>query len=527
MTRHLSVVTLGSKGAESAAVNWESTPDAYFLDALRDAAGARMRSQSLDYPLLATSDVMLAMIATDRELWRQISERAGISFEAYETNLRWAVEHSTETVDAGESALDSDLEGIRLTSQLATAAEAGNRIVEHFARRQRPDSRGILPAVLLSLADVDAGTGLSEGGRESLRRAALLTLRGDDISDLDALIANSIVYSRRPEAETSRETSSGTPAPAAELAGRTGFNLGTFLGAFVISLLGGLPLVFALGVGWLVRTIAVRVRRRRRYGTMAPVSVLGLIAAVALAVTAVTGFGEDRQAVAELDTARTAIGEDKLVVAMKNLGSAGLLENESVSIMVLGSCVDWALGYKDYALFEAQVSLTLGYEPEEETHYRGRGCYLDTPGAFRGFDFVKISQAWFIYPLPDKDDAEGRGLLALAENTETPRINDRITALGCLSNRYDMRMLAAFDFTVGVNSAYRLGEGATPFAAIKRCLRAKPMNEEYAFRSDPRNSVEEFYPVDEIERIPSPQRHDPPDVCWAKFPLGGPCGVHE
>ncbi len=487
-----------------------------------------MRSQRLDYLLLATSDVMLAMIATDRELWKQISERAGISFEAYETNLRWAVKHSTEAVEAGESALDSDLEGIRLTSQLAIAAEAGNRIVEHFARRKRPDSRGILPAALLSLADADAGTGLSESGRASLRRAALVTLRGDDISDFDALIANSIVYRRRPEPEVPPETSgSGAPAPAAEFAERAGFNLGTFLGAFVISLLGGLPLAFALGVGWLVRTIAVRVRKRRRYGAMAPVSVLGLIAAVALAVTAITGFGEDRQAVAELDTARTAIGEDKLVVAMKSLGSAGLLENESVSITVLSSCVDWALDYKDYALFEAQVSLTLGYEPEEETHYRGRGCYLDTPGAFQGFDFVKISQAWFIYPLPDKDDAEGRRLLALAENTETPHINDRITALGCLSNRYDMRTLAAFDFTVGLNSAYRLGEGATPFAAIKRCVLAKAMKEEYAFRPNLRNGVEEFYPTDDIERIPSPQRHRPPNVCWAKFPLGGPCGVHE
>jgi hypothetical protein len=509
-------------------VNWESTPDAYFLDALRDAAEARRHSQSLDYPLLATSDVMLAMVGTDRELWKQISERAGISFEAYETNLRWAVEHSTETVDAGESVLDSDLEGIRLTSQLATAAEAGNRIVEHFGRRKRPDSRGILPAVLLSLADADAGTGLSESGRASLRRAALVTLRGEDISDLDALIAISTVHRGRPEPEVARETSgSSAPAPAAEFRERMGFNLGTFLGAFVISLLGGLPLAFALGVGWLVRTIAVRARRRRRYGAMAPIAVLGLIAAIVLMVTAVTGFGEDRQAIAKLDTARTAIGEDKLVLAMKNLGGAGLLENESVSITVLSSCVDWALGYKDWALFEAQYSLTLGYEPEEETHYRGRDCYLDTPGAFRGFDFVKISQAWFIYPLPDKDDAEGGRLLALAENTETPRIYDRITALGCLSNRYDMRALAAFDFTVGVNSAYRLGEGATPFAAIKRCLRAKPMNEEYALRLDPRSGVEEFYPTDEIERIPSPQRHNPPDVCWAKFPLGGPCGVHE
>lgn len=507
-------------------VNWESTPDAYFLDALRDAAEARMRSQNLDYPMLTTGDVMLAMVATDRELWKQISEQAGASFEAYETNLRWAVEHPTETLDAGESVLDSDLANIRLTGELATAVEAADRILEHFGRRKRPDSRGIFPAVLLSLLDSDAGTGLSESGRANLRRAALVTLRGADISYFDVLIANAIGSRRCPEPEPPREASGPGRSPN-ELAKRRGFSLGTFLGAFVISLLGGLPLAFALGLAAVVRTVAVRVRKRRSYGVMAPIAVVGLIVAVILAASAITGFGEDRRAVAELDTARTAINEDNLVLAMKNLGSADLLENESVSIAVLSSCVDWALGYKDWALYEAQYSLILGYEPEEETHYRGRDCYLDTPGAFRGFDFVKISQEWFIYPLPDKDDAEGGRLLALAENTETPRINDRITALGCLSNRYDMRSLAAFDFTVGLNSAYRLGEGATPFAAIKRCLRAKPMNEEYAFRSDPRDGVEEFYPVDEIDRIPSPQRHNPPDACWAKFPLGGPCGVHE
>jgi hypothetical protein len=322
----------------------------------------------------------------------------------------------------------------------------------------------------------------------------------------------------------SRGPGEASPADASQ---QLGFNIGTFLGAFLISLLGGMSLAVALGFGWVVRTVAARTRRRRGPGFIGSVAVLGLLGAFALAATSLPHFGEDRQAVAKLREAKSAIDQGHLVAAMRELGGAALLENESVSITVLSSCVDWQLGYKDYALFQAQVALNLGYRPEETTHFRGRGCFLDVVD-FQGVDFVKMpSSGWFIYPIPDKDDALGQRYLAIARDEDASRFGDRFVALGCLSSRYDMRSLAAFEFTLGLNASLRLGEGETPYRVIKHCLKDKSVASSFDFRTNPATGLEEFKPVDFLARIPSPRRHDPPDVCWARFPLGGPCGDDE
>jgi hypothetical protein len=451
------------------------------------------------YVILTTADVMLALVNADPGRWSEIGERANLSIEGYRVNLGWAIEHPTEAIGLRDSEVDAALPGVRLSVQLAEALEAAERIAARLAGSERPDAASILPGVILSLPEADAGVVLPEGARARLRKAALVEL-----------------------------PASPAPVPAAaDRSEQLGFNIGTFLGAFVVSLLGGLSLAIALGVALLVRTVAVRTRKRSGGRPLGALAALGLIAAIALVATAATGFDEDRQAVADLRDGKSAIEAGHLVGAMQYLARAGLLENESVSITVLQSCVDWELGYKDYALFEAQIALQLGYGVGEETHYRGRGCFLDAL-TLRGVDFVKMpAGGWFIYPQPDKDDGEGQRLLRIAQDTETTRFGDHFTALGCLANRYDMRALAAYDFSIGLNSSYRLGEGETPFPAVKRCLRSKSVGDWYVFRTNPEDGTEEFRPVDLLDRIPSPERHDPPDVCWARFPVGGPCGVDE
>ena len=78
-------------------------------------------------------------------------------------------------------------------------------------------------------------------------------------------------------------------------------------------------------------------------------------------------------------------------------------------------------------------------------------------------------------------------------------------------------------FNVGLNTNLRLGVAPTPFGAIRRCLKAKSTATAYVFRTNPIDGTEEFRPVDQIERVPSPSRPKPPPSCWARFPLDGPC----
>jgi hypothetical protein len=495
------------------------------LEILREAAQVKPRPGDVAYLNLTTADVMVSIIAADRKRWTGICEQAGISVEGYEMNLRWASEHPTETTDLGELEIDRDLSGVRLTAMLASSIDVAEQMAEQLAGSERPDAPAILPATLLLSPGADATTGLQEHARESLCRAALIELHGADVEGFtDLSSARSKATKDQRSADTQSAGARRSPGDAAE---RLGFNLGTFRGTVLVAWLGGLPFSGALLLGWVVRTVAVRTRKKRGSKAIAPIAVLGLIAAIALAVTGASNFSEDQKAVAELREAKAAIGNDHLVGAMRDLGSAGLLENESVSIAVLGACVDWELGYRDYALFEAQVALNLGYQPEEETHFRGRGCFLDAPD-FHGVDFVKMpASGWFVYPLPDKDDAAGQRYLEIAEDTTSPRFGDRFTALACLANRYDMRSLAGAQFTIGLNATLRLGEGETPFGAIKHCLQSKSVGHWYVFRANPRTHIEEYRPIDALTRIPSPQRHDPPDVCWARFPVGGPCGIDE
>jgi hypothetical protein len=305
---------------------------------------------------------------------------------------------------------------------------------------------------------------------------------------------------------------------------RRGFAIGTFLGAFVVSLLGGVPLFIALLFAAVVRFFAARARKsevRRRI--LPPLAMAGLISALVLALSAAPDFKEERDALAQLNLARSAIAAEEPVRAMKALGSAGLLENESVSITVLSSCVDWNLQYHDWALFEAQVALNLGYRPEEESHYLGRGCFLDTPD-FHGVDFTRIEPVgWQLYPSPDRGDALGQRFLDIAVIEAASRPGDQFVALGCLADRYDLRSLAAYMFTVGLNTNLRLGLAPTPFRALRRCLNDKSIAASYVFRTNPYDGTEEFRPVDLIARIPSPSRSTPPDSCWARFPNNGPC----
>ena len=285
-----------------------------------------------------------------------------------------------------------------------------------------------------------------------------------------------------------------------------------------------MPPFIALLIAAVVRFLTARARKGPRKGRLlAPLSVLCLLAALALAFSATPNFEEERDAVAQLNEARDAIAAKRPVQAIAAIGSAGLLEDESVSITVLGSCLDWELRYRDWAMMEAQAALNLGYGPEEETHYRGRGCFLDAPG-YHGVEFVKVQPiGWQIYPAPFRGDALGQRFLEIAEFKAASRPGDRFVALGCLANRYGLRSLAAYMFTVGLNSNLRLGLAPTPFPAIRKCLDARDIAAAYVFRRNPLDGTEEFSPIDQVARIPSPSRPTPPRSCWARFPENGPC----
>ncbi len=327
--------------------------DRQIEELFRAAAGAVPARGDRAYQLLTTAAVMLILVSRDRPLWERATVRTGISLEAYEANLRWACAHPTEKVGSRETQLDAVLAGIRLTDELSGAIEAAEGIASRLAGSEVPEVTGILAAVLLTVEGADARSGLAEPARLSLRRAVLQTVYGALVPDLDALVTEGRAAQATPTPATS--DTPGQKPPGTET---VGFNIGTFVGAFVVAVVGGVAWNVALVLAWLVRTVAARQRKKAWSQRLLPaVASAALVAAVALAVTAGTNFEDDRRAMEKVDAARQAIDRADLDQAARELGAAALLENQSVSIRVLASCVEWALGFKDIAVLEAQEAL--------------------------------------------------------------------------------------------------------------------------------------------------------------------------
>jgi len=475
------------------------------------------------YQLLTTAAVMLTLVSRDRSLWERAAVRAGISLEAYEANLRWACAHPTEKVGSQETQLDTALAGIRLTDELSGAVEAAAGIALRLAGSEVPEVTGILAAVLLTVEGADARSGLAEPARLSLRRAVLQVVYGAVVPDLDALVAEGRTAQAVPAAtsDAPRQKPSGTET--------VGFNIGTFVGAFVVAAVGGVPPNVALVLAWVVRTVAARQRNKTRSQRLLPaVTSAALVAAVALAVTAGTDFKDDRRAVERVDAARQAIDHGDLNQAARELGAAALLENQSVSIRVLASCVEWALGFKDMAVIEAQEALNLGYRPQEASHYKGRGCFLDTSD-FYGVTFMKThGSTWLILPRPSVNDAVAQRYFEIAYHERLINPSEAFLAVGCLADRYDFRMLAAHMFTAGVNGKMMLGGQPTRFPEIRNCMRSRALKARYRFFTNPRTNMETYVPADMAARVPTPKNPRPPaNACWAKFPSSRPCNADE
>jgi hypothetical protein len=495
--------------------------DRQIEELLRAAAGAVPASRDRAYQLLTTAAVMLLLVSRDRPLWERATVQIGISLEAYEANLRWACAHPTEKVGSRETQLDAALAGIRLTDELSGAIEAAERIASRLAGSEVPEVAGILAAVLLTVEGADARSGLAEPARLSLREAVLQTVYGALVPNFDALVTEG----RAAQAPATSDTPERKP-PGSET---VGFNIGTFVGAFVVAAVGGVPWNVALVLAWLVRTVAARQRKKARSQRLLPAAAsAALVAAVALAVTAATDFEDDRRAVEKVNAARQAIDRADSVQAIRNLGAAALLENQSVSIRVLASCVDWALGFKDIAVLEAQEALNLGYRPQEASHYKGRGCFLDTSD-FHGVTFMKTSgSTWLILPRPKANDAVAQRYFEIAYHERLTKPSEAFLAIACLADRYDLRMLAAHMFTAGMNGNMMLGGQPTPFSEIRSCMRARALKARYRFFTDPRTNMETYVPADMPARVPTPKNPRPPaGACWAKFPSSAPCNADE
>jgi hypothetical protein len=472
-----------------------------------------------DYVLVGTAAAGLACIADNRQAWSESCDEAQLSLEAYEAQLKWRLTRSIESADSNDSELDRTLPGVRFTAELAIAVTRAGALASLLAGNERPSAKRLLPTMLLGASGVDASSGLPEGSRLKLRDALMRTGYGAVWPDLDDFLGPDPTTSPSP-APPADEVPEG---PSESSSNPAGFTIGTFVGAFVLASLGGMSLGLALGLAFVVRYAATRRASQRvasRY--LAPVSAVTLLLGIGLALTGTPDLRDGQRAAELLSQARADIAHNRPELAMQKLGGAALFEDQSVSVLVLASCVDWALRYRDWALFEAQRAIDAGYRPQEATHYRGRGCFLDV-GDYAGVSFMSIKKTSQIVILvrPDRADAEGQRLLDIAISERRRRPTETNTALGCLAARYDMTSLASYFFTAGLNGSYRLGLGKSPHPEIIACLGA--LKGKLNFRHDIDTGIDVYTPVDGVTRIPSPRRHTPPQgVCWAKFPTGGP-----
>jgi hypothetical protein len=505
------------------------------LAALRLAATRRVGHS------LGTFDILLGLVAVDDTgdwSWVQVHTQPIVA------------DHGHRYVDSETSSVHH-WDTVPLTGDAASGLITAARIARTYGFVPLPP--GVLALGILSSADFGAARALL--GPEAVTQYELLDLVQDSLLGTRLESLGSVI--QPPEAKTDdpspnlsqaapdgpappSRTKDARPSAAApagprrpvdrrqEARNRLGFRTGTFLGAGVLSLVGGLPLATAVALATAVQYGATRARKRRIPPRIIQVaSIAGLVAAVLLATTAHTNIQNDRDAVHLLNAAKSDIARDDLVAATKSLGGAGLYEPQSTTILLLSACVDWDLGFKDYASFEAQYALFLGHGPDQPSGFRGTDCFLDT-AQFHGMSFVKVDGfGWVIYTEPWNTDSAGKAYLSIAQSSESQQPAQELVALACLDNRYDFRSLAAIMLTFGLNENELFGGHPFPSSAIRYCLGQSAMTKAYHYFPEPGTHYDLYVPADYTARIPSPTKpHPPVGVCWSKYPAGGPCNAN-
>jgi hypothetical protein len=211
---------------------------------------------------------------------------------------------------------------------------------------------------------------------------------------------------------------------------------------------------------------------------------------------------------------------------MKNSAAASLLEPKSVSARLLGACSDWDLKYRDNASAEYQYALDNGLAVGEASGYKGTGCFVDNL-IFSGLDIFRgPSGQPFVFPRPDNSDQQAHRFLEIASTAGLVHDPNYLIALGCLSDRYDLKILAAYYMTLGLN----LNKKPTPYQEIKTCLSSQFAGH-YKFAPSPGtargrsgNEFDIYFPNDFAQRVPSPTQFSaPPRACWVTFPVDRDC----
>lgn len=337
------------------------------------------------------------------------------------------------------------------------------------------------------------------------------------------------VSARKPRSNVAPTVVKAARPPTNSRPSGAGFRIGTFIGAIIVSTFAGLPFVVALAFALMLQQGAARARKRHNHLSpmLEPVAALTLLAAIALALTGKAGFSEDVSALRDLRRARTAIADGHTALATRELGSASLHENQSVAINTLSACLDWTLGFKDYATSEAQLAINSGYSPGEDTTYNGRDCFLDVL-PFSGLSTMQVSALpVLIFPLPDRIDTKGVQFLEIAARRRTTYPPEALVALACLADRYDFRMTASYLLTIGLGENAAENRGGLPSAILRQCLKSSSVRDHYKYFVDPRTGDTVYTPEDMASRIPTPSRQRPPAACWARFPASQPCNTDD
>jgi hypothetical protein len=510
------------------------------LEALEYASAAR------EGGWLGSCGILEAIIATDK----------GSTWDTVQLKTTFLSAEEAAARDLEESPSPHVWRGVRLTRQAAQAVIDTERIARTY--RLTPIPAAVLALGMLARPQAGAAQAMLVGDAHThdellaLVQDHVLGSRLEHLSrTLDAThttpatssttstqqarnarLKRGPVPSARPHdvVQTGPEQpKSRRAAPIAGSKATLGFRLGTFVAAFLLAGVAGLQPALALFLALMIQQGAARAGRHHRLRTLVPpAAAMGLIAAISLAATANSDFSNDVAALNHLHVARHAIGAGDFPLATKELGAATLYENESVTLNTLSACVDWALGFKDYATLEAQLAVNAGYKIGEPSGFQGRGCFLDVL-PFSGIGAMHLTPlVTLLYPLPNTTDAAGDRFLSTAGEQRVRDSPLAMVALACLANRYDFKMTAGYLFTLGLGVNAALHDGPLPSAAVQRCLNSKVVQQSYSFYADPVTGTDVYEPRDMVSRIPSPAKPHPPGaVCWARFPDPKLCPTGE
>jgi hypothetical protein len=462
------------------------------------------KRQSSAYLLITSAAWVEADIRRDPDRWKDAATHAGISLDAYRANLLHSIEHPRESIAIIDTLLDQELVGARLSQNVADSWARASQMAIQLAASEDSDPAPLIAPLLLALPEADATTGLSALAGSQMSAHLLARTGAGESQSPGGRNQGDVVEEIQQERK---------PAKGAVIAG-------TLIGSAILALVGGATWGFALAVGNIARWAVLRDKRNTNNRFIAALSVLALLAAIALAVTAPISLAGEGTAVSHLQAAKKAIDDNDLPTAMRELGGAGLYENRSPVISILGACVDWELGYRDFAVVEAQTAILLGYNLSGPSGYRGRDCFIDTP-SLHGLSYTEgiADFPHILYPVPSAKDSLGQEYLQFAtDDAKDP--HEREVALACLSHKYHLDATAGQLLTAGVDGflAFHPGQALTS-TILRDCLAQKSLRHIMVYRHDPTLNADIYGPRDQFERIPSPSKpYAPVNACWAQFP---------